>query len=240
MLKKKLYIHQNIPYAFNWNKEHHIEKYSQITANRTELNKLKDHFKIVYKGIIPNNLFNSQNLPRVSQFKIKGIKSAFIRSFSKKLIRSGKIKYHDSNSKLPQYVQKVFDNYKVNRINRVPGHEPILKNILIKDKDSIAIEVPIWNETNDKAITGHIDLLQVENDLVKVIDYKPEGNFLLSLPQVAMYGYLLKSKLNIENIRCISFNKEETWEYDPGILISEIKAYLMRNQINQRPWENYL
>ena len=240
MLKKKLYIHQNIPYAFNWNKEHHKGKYSQITANRTELNKLKDHFKIVYKGIIPNNLFNSQNLPRVSQFKIKGIKSAFIRSFSKKLIRSGKIKYHDSNSKLPQYVQKVFDNYKVNRINRVPGHEPILKNILIKDKDSIAIEVPIWNETNGKAITGHIDLLQVEDDLVKVIDYKPEGNFLLSLPQVAMYGYLLKSKLNIENIRCISFNKEETWEYDPGILISEINAYLMRNQINQRPWENYL
>ncbi len=240
MLKKKVYIHQNIPYAFNWNKEHHKEKYSQITVNRTELNKLKEHFKIVYKGIIPNNLFNSQNLPRVSQFKIKGIKTAFIRSFSKKLIRSGKIKYHDSNSKLPQYVQKVFDNYKVNRINRVPGHEPILKNILIKDKDSIAIEVPIWNETNGKAITGHIDLLQVENDLVKVIDYKPEGNFLLSLPQVAMYGYLLKSKLNIENIRCISFNKEETWEYDPGILISEIKAYLMRNQINQRPWENYL
>lgn len=240
MLKKKLYVHQNIPYAFNWNKEHHKEKYSQITANRIELNKLKEHFKIAYKGIIPNYLFNSQNLPRVSQFKIKGIKAAFIRSFSKKLIRSGKIQYHDSNSKLPQYVQKVFDNYKVNRINRAPGHEPILKNILIKDKDSIAIEVPIWNETNGKVITGHIDLLQVENDLVKVIDYKPEGNFLLSLPQVAMYGYLLKSKLNIENVKCISFNKEETWEYDPGILISEIKDYLISHQINQRPWENYL
>ncbi|MFW9877190.1 MAG: hypothetical protein ACFFG0_29215, partial [Candidatus Thorarchaeota archaeon] len=121
---------------------------------------------------------NSQNLPRVSQFKLKGIKSAFIRSFSKKLIRSGKIQYHDSNSKLPQYVQKVFDNYKVNRINKDPGHEPILKNILIKDKDSIAIEVPIWNERSGKVITGHIDLLQVKNDLVKVIDYKPEGNFL--------------------------------------------------------------
>lgn len=240
MLKKKLYIHQNIPYAFNWNKEHHKRKYSQITANRIDLNKLKEYLGIVYKGIIPNNLFNSGILPRVSQFKIKGIKTAFIRSFSKKLIRSGKIQYYDSNSKLSQYVQRVFDIYKVNKINRAPGHEPVLKNILIKDKDSIAIEVPIWNEIKGRVITGHIDLLQVKDDLVKVIDYKPEGKFLLSLPQVAMYGYLLKSKLNIENIKCISFNKDEAWEYDPNILVSEIKDYLVFHQINQRPWENYL
>jgi len=239
-LKTKLYIHQNIPYSFNWNKHHHKEIYSQITANREELNKLKEHFKRVYDGMIPNNLFNSRNLPRISQFKIKGIKTAFIRSFSKKLIRSGKIKYHDSNSKLPRHVQKVIEIYKVNRISGVPGHEPILKNILIKDKNSIAIEVPVWNEVENKLITGHIDLIQVEDDVVKIIDYKPEGNFLFSLPQVAMYGFLLKSKLNINNLRCISFNKEEAWEYDPKVLISDIKDYLLYHRINDRPWEYFL
>ncbi|MCK4287405.1 MAG: hypothetical protein KAX18_14440, partial [Candidatus Lokiarchaeota archaeon] len=165
---------------------------------------------------------------------------AFIRSFSKKLIRSGKIKYHDANSKLPQQVQKVIDIYKVNRISGVPGHEPILKNILIKDKNSIAIEVPVWNEVKNKLITGHIDLIQVEDDVVKIIDYKPEGNFLFSLPQVAMYGFLLKSKLNINNLRCVSFNKEEAWEYDPKVLISDIKDYLLFHRINDRPWEYYL
>ena len=172
MLKKKIYIHQNIPYAFNWNKEHHKEKYSQITANQRELNNLKRHFKVVYEGVIPNNLFNSRYLPRVSQFKIKGIKTAFIRSFSKKLIRSGKIQYYDSNSKLPHFVQNVIKTYRTEKKEKIPGHEPILKNILIKDKDSIAIEVPIWNEGEDKVITGHIDLLQVQDDLIKVIDYK--------------------------------------------------------------------
>jgi hypothetical protein len=239
-LKTKLFIHQNIPYSFNWNKHHHKEIYSQITANREELNTLKKHFKRIYDGMIPNNLFNSRNLPRISQFKIKGIKTAFIRSFSKKLIRSGKIKYHDSNSKLPQQVQKVIDIYKVNGITGVPGHEPILKNILIKDNNSIAIEVPVWNEAKNKLITGHIDLIQIEDDVVKVIDYKPEGNFLFSLPQVAMYGFLVKSKLNINNLRCISFNKEEAWEYDPNILISDIKDYLISHRINERPWENFL
>lgn len=239
-LKTKLYIHQNIPYSFNWNKQNHKEIYSQITTNREELNKLRLHFKRIYEGAIPNNLFNSRNLPRISQFKIRGIKTAFIRSFSKKLIRSDKIKYHDSNAKLPQQAQKVMDIYKVNRIPGVPGHEPILKNILIKDKNSIAIEIPIWNEAENKLITGHIDLIQVENNIVKVIDYKPEGNFLFSLPQVAMYGFLLKSKLNIKNLRCISFNKEEAWEYDPQVLISEIKDYLISHRIDERPWENYI
>ncbi|MFX1323937.1 MAG: hypothetical protein ACFE8N_03200 [Promethearchaeota archaeon] len=240
MLKKKLYIHQNIPYAFNWNKNHHKEKYSQLTTNRQELNKLKEHFKKIYEGAIPNNLFNTPSLPRISQFRIKGIKTAFIRSFSKTLIRSGEIQYLDSTTKFPQYVQKVIDNYRANNISGDPGHEPILKNILIKDKDSIAIEVPIWNEMRGKTITGHIDLLQVENDTVKVIDYKPEGNFLLSLPQVAMYGYLVKIKLNIKKLKCISFNKEEAWEFDPQILLFDIRDYLMSQRIYDRPWEKYL
>ena len=193
-LKQKHFVHQNIPYSFNWYKDHLKQKYNQIFANREELNRLKTHFKRVAEGRIPNRLFNSRDLPRVSQFKIRGIKPAFIRSFSKNLVRSGAIKHLDPNSKLPVYAQRVFKNYRESGFGGDPGHEPILKNILIKDKDSIAIEVPIWKKEENKTITGHIDLIQIENGVVKVIDYKPEGKFLLSLPQVAMYGFLFKSK----------------------------------------------
>ncbi|MFX0105746.1 MAG: hypothetical protein ACFE75_09665 [Candidatus Hodarchaeota archaeon] len=240
MLKNKLYIHQNIPYLFNWNKQHHKNKFLQLTSNIDELKRLKEHFKKIYEGTIPNNLFNSREFPRVSQFKIKGIKTAFIRSFSKKLIRSGKIKVFDSNSKLSKYAQNVFNIYRVNNITGAPGHEPILKNILIKDKDAIAVEVPIWSNKKNKVVTGHIDLIQIENDIIKVIDYKPEGNFLLSLPQVAMYGYLLKAKLNIKSIRCVSFNKEGTWEYEPNILKRDIREYLISKRIDERPWETFI
>ncbi len=239
-LKQKHFIHQNIPYSFNWNKIHHKQKFYQIIANPEELNRLKIHFKRVAEGKIPNRLFNSRDLPRVSQFKIRGIKPAFIRSFSKSLIRSGKIKRFDSNSKLSLYAQRVFESYKESGFRGEPGHEPILKNILIKDKDSIAIEVPIWKEEENKTITGHIDLIQIENDAVKVIDYKPEGKFLLSLPQVAMYGFLFKSRLNIKTVKCVSFNKEEVWEYDPKILLSEVKEYLNSHHINERPWEDFI
>lgn len=235
-----MFIHQSIPYYFNWNKMHHKEKYSQIVSNRDELNKLKEHFQKVYEGAIPNNLFNSKEFPRVSQFKIKGLKPAFTRSFSKKLIRTDKIQYHDSNSKLPQYAKKVFENFRENNFGSIPGHEPILKNILIKDKDAVAIEVPIWSKKENKVITGHIDLIQVENDVVKVIDYKPEGNFLISLPQVAMYGLLFKTKLSIRNVKCISFNKQGAWEYDPNILKEDVKEYLISHHIDKRPWEIFL
>ncbi|MFX1420134.1 MAG: hypothetical protein ACFE9N_14550 [Promethearchaeota archaeon] len=239
-LKIKTFVHQNIPYSFNWNKEHHKEKYSQIFSDRDELNRLKDHFKKVYHGYIPNNLFNSREFPRVSQFKIKGLKSAYVRSFSKNLIRSDKIRYYDSDSKLPQYAQKVFGIYQTNNFGTVPGHEPILKNILIKDKDSVAIEVPIWFKKEKNVITGHIDLIQIENDVVKVIDYKPEGNFLISLPQVAMYGFLVKSKLNLSKVCCVSFNKHGAWEYEPNILKTDIKEYLISHHINKRPWELFI
>jgi hypothetical protein len=83
-------------------------------------------------------------------------------------------------------------------------------------------------------------LIQIENGIVKVIDYKPEGKFLLSLPQVAMYGFLFKSRLNIETVKCVSFNKEEVWEYNPKILLTEVKEYLISHRIEERPWENFV
>jgi len=240
LLKKKIFVHQNIPYAFNWNIAHHKEKILQKNPNREEFIKLGSYFKRIYKGEIPNDLFNLQGLSRVSQFKMRGLKPAFIRSFSKKLIREGKIRYLGSDSKLPNYTQNVFESFKINKIGKVPGHEPVLKNILIKDKNSVAIEVPIWKKINNNYITGHIDLIQIEDNIVKVIDYKPEGNFMNSLPQVATYGLLIKSKFELQQIKCLSFNKIEAWEYDPVILLTEVKDYLVSHRINKRKWEDFV
>ena len=240
MLKTKVYIHRKIPYAFNWNEYNHSQKFSQLFGNQQEIKRMNAYLKKIHNGDIPNYLFNEVNSPRVSQFKIKGIRYAFLSSFSKKLVRQGAISYLDSNSKLPLYVQKVYNTYRKNGIMRVPGHEPVLKNILIKDANSIAIEVPIWKEFGEDFITGHIDLIQIANDTVKVVDYKPEGNFLVSLPQVASYGLLIKSILNLSNIRCISFNKKEAWEFNPEILNTEIRDFLELHRINERPWEKFI
>ncbi|MHA1438497.1 MAG: hypothetical protein ACTSPD_13055 [Promethearchaeota archaeon] len=240
MIKRRDFIHQNIKYSFNWNQSHFNEKARKILKNYEEIKRLESFFVKVLKGTIPNHIFNSKNLPRISQFKIKGLKSAFVRSFSKKLIRDGKIKKFEKNAKLVRLTQKVFENYERNNIHKNPGHNPILKNILIKDKNSIAIEVPIWKKMENYYITGHIDLLQIEDHKIKVIDYKPEGNFLISLPQVATYGLIIKSIFKIKNLYCVSFNKNEVWEYDPSILKFDIKKYLISQGIKERAWENFI
>ncbi|MFX1260100.1 MAG: hypothetical protein ACFFAN_19805 [Promethearchaeota archaeon] len=238
-IRNRVFVHQQIPYGFNWNIEHHKQKVSQLNPYRSKFVLLGKYFNRIYHGKIPNNLFNSKSLPRVSRFKITGIKSIFINSFGKKLIREGKIDYLDSNSKLPQYARKVHTNFKNDGIGQKPGHGPVLKYILIKDKDSVAIEVPIWKQVGKNSITGHIDLIQIQHNTVKVIDYKPEGNFMFSLPQVATYGLLLKSVLNIENLKCLSFNEYAAWEFDPNILLTDIKDYLISHNIKERLWENY-
>lgn len=240
MLKHRDFYHQSIKYSFNWNVNHHREKINQLNANRQEFIRLGKYFKEICEGTLPNNLFNTKEFPRVSQFKIRGVKNAYINSFSKKLIREGKIQNLDSNSKLPNQTQKVFSSFKENEINKIPGHEAVLKNILIKDEDSIAIEVPIWKKVKASYITGHVDLIQIENDIVKIIDYKPEDDFMFSMPQVATYGLLIKSIFNFDKIICVTFNKKHAWEYDPNILLTDVKKYLLSQRIETRSWENFI
>jgi hypothetical protein len=240
VIKKRDFIHQNIRYSFNWNLRNHKEKLNQLDSNREEFKRLGTYLKNIYQGSIPNNIFNTKTITRVSQFKVRGLKNGFLRSFSKKLIKDGRIQKFDSNSKLPKFAKKVYEIYHQNQINRTPGHETILKNILIKDNDSIAIEVPIWNvNKNNKHITGHIDLIQIENNTIKIIDYKPEGNFLFSLPQVATYGLLIKKIIHVDKINCISFNKISAWEYNPEILLTDVRNLLKAKRI-PRIWEEFL
>ena len=44
MLKKKLYVHQKIPYAFNWNIVHHKAKLIESDTNREEFRILGSYF----------------------------------------------------------------------------------------------------------------------------------------------------------------------------------------------------
>ena len=246
-LKQRKFIHQSIPYSFNLNKDHPFFKSKnqleilQFVSKNDGFKKLRTHFEAVLNGKVPNDYFNSKDLPRISQFKIKGVKRSYLKIFSKKLIRRGIIETYDNNSKLLTFTKNVFENYEENSnsINK-PGHNSILKNILIKDENSLAIEVPIWKEFQDTCLTGHIDLIQLENKTLKIIDYKPEGNFLISLPQVAMYGLIIKKIFDIDDLRCVSFNKEEAWEYDPRILVEDITSFLDSINIKEREWEKFI
>lgn len=214
------------------------KKLKEISKN-PDIIKLWNFFKRIGKGDIPNQLFNDYNLPRISQFKLSGISPKLLGSFKTKLIRQGKIKRLDETSKYAKMVQSVFRNFRQNGLKEKPNHEAVLKNILIKDEESLAIEIPVWKRGQKGSLTGHIDLIQANENLIKVIDYKPEGRFLWSLPQVATYGNLIKKLLKIKKLRCISFSLREVWEYNPEILLLDIKDFLINHGYGDRKWEKY-
>ncbi len=217
--------------------ENHV-KLKEISKN-PDIIKLWNFFERIGKGDIPNQLFNDYNLPRISQFKLSGISPKLLGSFKTKLIRQGKIKRLDETSKYAKMVQSVFRNFRQNGLKEKPNHEAVLKNILIKDEESLAIEIPVWKRGQKGSLTGHIDLIQANENLIKVIDYKPEGRFLWSLPQVATYGNLIKKLLKIKKLRCISFSLREVWEYNPEILLLDIKDFLINHGYGDRKWEKY-
>ena len=156
----------------------------------------------------------------------------------------------NSPSKIPEFklihnllviVNEIFEDYDKNpNCFNKPTHDSVLTAILLKLNYALSIETPIWlrkqrkltdymnlesdiyNFSYSNSITGHIDLL-LYDDIGKnliIADYKPEGYFLRSLPQIAFYALILKRILNINdlNVKCLSFNKDKAWIYKPEVL----------------------
>ncbi len=140
-----------------------------------------------------------------------------------------------------------------------PSHDVVLSRILLKNEQALAIETPVWtrkqsrltdfmtnpsklNFTCGTSLTGHIDLLlyNPQNRVLVVCDYKPEGFFLRSLPQVATYGLLLKRILKIPEIQCISFSKDEGWYYNPEILHHQLESLLQENGNPTLKWRKLI
>lgn len=94
-------------------------------------------------------------------------------------------------------------------------HETLQRFMLANDSVTLAVEVPIWLTEEDidalerqygielapeasapRALTGHIDFLQVRNGAVNILDYKPNARTDKPIAQLALYALeLLKSGL---------------------------------------------
>ena len=114
--------------------------------------------------------------------------------------------------------------------NNYERHKMVERFMLINDKATIACEVPVWywEKKIDNGITGHIDIVQVRNNLVYILDYKPGASKDKKAPW-QLYHYALalsfRTKIPLRNIRCAWFDKESYHEYSP----SQADAQLMKN-----------
>jgi hypothetical protein len=120
-------------------------------------------------------------------------------------------------------------------------HETLQRFMLCNDSVTVAIEIPIWITEEDivalerehhielaphdgdkpRAVTGHIDFLQVRNGAVHVLDYKPDARTNKPIAQLAIYALALTRRvpgLKLFDIKCAWFNEEEYCEIFPRTL----------------------
>lgn len=99
-------------------------------------------------------------------------------------------------------------------------HKLVETFMLINDKATIACEVPVWywDKNIDVGITGHIDMIQVRNNLVYILDYKPDAAKDKKAPR-QLYHYAValsfRTKIPLKSMRCVWFDKHSYFEYSP-------------------------
>jgi hypothetical protein len=100
-------------------------------------------------------------------------------------------------------------------------HKTVERFMLINDKATIACEIPVWywDTKVDNGVTGHIDMIQVRNNTIYILDYKPDASKDKKAKD-QLYHYALalsfRTKLSLENIRCAWFDKKFYYEYSPA------------------------
>ena len=262
-MQSQKFTHMGIIYEFKWGKQKHVLNTMPEQLNRKltlffdKIYKKEIPHKLFGDRDIERcSKFRINGLKRGSG---KIISQRLIEN-----LHVGHFHLSDSNNPIfPHYfydlckeTTEIYNIYKEeNIIDYKPSHNEVLTRILLKNDHALAVETPVWASNrrtidyytrkegdlyfnSNYSITGHIDLLMYDpNDQVLVVvDYKPEGYFLRSLPQIATYGLLLKRILGVSRINCISFNKDEGWIYDPEILRTEIEIHLKQNGNPSLKW----
>ena len=91
-------------------------------------------------------------------------------------------------------------------------HEKVEEFFLVNDSATVAVEVPVYLTKEEsefpKALADHIDVIQVRNNKVHILDYKPEreGN---AVNQLQLYAKCLKKRTGISNITCAYFDETD-------------------------------
>lgn len=200
MIKKKVFDHRG---GFYFYKLHMLKARNLTSGFPSVSNFLNDVFRNC-----PDHYFNSG--PRSSCLK-----------FSLNLdIR--KVSGHEVCSLAELGLRENRDRYAEN-------HMKVQMFMLENDNKTIAMETPIWMENKEvakfknfikskKPLTGHIDLLRLEDNKLWVWDYKPNANLEKFAPtQVYFYALMLSKRTGIgfEKIRCGYFNTENAFVFKP-------------------------
>lgn len=117
-------------------------------------------------------------------------------------------------------------------------HDKVQACALDNDPNSICVELPIWLKLNDlvgisvdknilnrifsngDTLTGHIDLVSIENGKIWVWDFKPNAaKERYAATQVFFYALMLakRTKISLEKFRCGYFDEKIAYLFKPSL-----------------------
>jgi len=108
-------------------------------------------------------------------------------------------------------------------------HEQVQVYMLENDACTVAMEVPLWIDyqeagvfqtlmTTDQFLSGHVDVLAIEEGLVWIWDYKPNASKERWVHvQLSAYALMLSHRtgISLENIRCGYFDDQSCFTFTP-------------------------
>lgn len=116
--------------------------------------------------------------------------------------------------------------------------------MLENDANTIAMEIPLWLHEHEleeyekifsckTPLTGHIDLVRIENGKIWIWDYKPNAHLeKYAATQTYFYAYMLSKRTGIplSEFRCGYFDAVNTYVFDPNVC----KVRIPEQQILQK------
>ncbi len=170
----------------------------------------------------PNEYFNDGG-PRCSmaKFKLSDLDLKSIAGHEVNSLAKNALKYSDEES----------------------AHSRVESYMLERDANTIAVEVPLWLHANEianfkelfkdvKPLTGHVDVLRIEDGKIWIWDYKPNAHReKFAATQIYFYALMMSKRTGIgmEHFRCGYFDDKNAFVYKPELKMSgsyELKEFI--------------
>ena len=124
------------------------------------------------------------------------------------------------------------------------AHGNVQLHMLQNDPKTIGVEIPLWLDTDeynelglqfDKEgpLTGHIDLVRVDDDKIWIWDYKPKAaKEKYADTQVLMYAIMLSKRIDIplDNFMCGYFDEKTSYVFKPEY--EQLAPLIEKNKLN--------
>ena len=223
------FLHNNLNYKY----QIHNFKLKKLTSNNEKLERIKTYLEKIPTQDFPHHIFKPMYSSRVERDAIPSDRAS---QTDFKTLTINPLSKQNLANKLTKLALNLAKTNK-------DRHQSVQDFFIINDSTTIAAEIPIYLTHDDllyfnsrsfnlnskdfkTPITGHIDILQIRNNLIHILDYKPNANKENPIHQLTIYALALasKTKLPLIMFKCAWFDENNYFEFFPLHVVKNRKA----------------